>query len=122
MDTYSFEFRLSHIAHHVQLPSPPAVPSQAHLPREERLPPLIVINMQMPDYPVRCAGVPLPPQPVCRLSSSVGFFHARLTLLLQTGCDTATCSMITQLQRRSGLIQEHRALMSVLSGVPHLMI
>lgn len=53
MDAYSFDFRLGHIAHHVQLPPPPSVPSQAHLPREDRLPPLIVVNMQMPDYPVR---------------------------------------------------------------------
>jgi hypothetical protein len=52
VDAYSFEFRLSHIAKHVQLPPPPAVPSQAHLPREDRLPTLLVVNMQMPDYPV----------------------------------------------------------------------
>jgi hypothetical protein len=52
VDAYSFDFKLSHIAKHVQLPAPPTLPSQAHLPREDRLPPLIVVNMQMPDYPV----------------------------------------------------------------------
>lgn len=52
VDAYSFDFKLMHIAKHVQLPAPPTLPSQAHLPREDRLPPLIVVNMQMPDYPV----------------------------------------------------------------------
>lgn len=51
VDLYSFEFKLSHIAKHVQLPTPPPLGDLSSLPAKERLPPLLVINIQLPDYP-----------------------------------------------------------------------
>lgn len=52
MDIYSFDFKLGHIAKHVQLPPVPQLGDMSGLPREERLPPLLVVNIQLPDYPV----------------------------------------------------------------------
>ena len=52
-DIYAFDFKLNHIAKHVQLPSPPVIGDQSHLPPEQRLPPLLNINLQLPLYPVR---------------------------------------------------------------------
>jgi len=56
VDLYSFDFRLGHIAKHVQLPPLPALGDQSHLPREQRLPPLLIVNIQLPEYPVRFHG------------------------------------------------------------------
>lgn len=53
VDLYSFDFRLGHIAKHVQLPPLPALGDQSHVPREQRLPPLLIVNIQLPEYPVR---------------------------------------------------------------------
>lgn len=55
MDLYSFDFKLGHIAKHVQLPPAPQLGDLSGVPREERLPPLLVVNIQLPDYPVRRA-------------------------------------------------------------------
>lgn len=53
-DIYSFDFKISHIAQHVQLPKPPRLgPGAAELPPGERLPPILVINLQLPMYSVR---------------------------------------------------------------------
>ena len=52
-DLYAFDFKLAHIAQHVLLPPAPNVPDQSHLPPEEQLPPLLIINIQLPGYPVR---------------------------------------------------------------------
>jgi hypothetical protein len=51
-DLYAFDFKLNHIAQHVLLPAPPDVPDQTHLPPEEQIPPLLVVNIQLPGYPV----------------------------------------------------------------------
>jgi len=51
MDLYSFDFKLGHIAKHVQLPPAPQLGDLSGVPREERLPPLLVVNIQLPDYP-----------------------------------------------------------------------
>ena len=51
---YSFEFKIFDIAHHVQLPKPPKLgPRALALPPGERLPPILVINLQLPMYGVR---------------------------------------------------------------------
>ncbi len=56
-DIYSFEFKIFHIAQHVQLPKPPRLgPKALALPPHERLPPILVINMQLPMYSVRPRG------------------------------------------------------------------
>ena len=52
-DLYAFDFKLSHIAKHVLLPPAPNVPDQSHLPADEQIPPLLVVNIQLPGYPVR---------------------------------------------------------------------
>ena len=53
-DIYSFDFKIAHIARHIQLPEPPALGAQARLlPPSEQVPPLLVLNIQLPMYPVR---------------------------------------------------------------------
>lgn len=68
MDIYSFDFKLGHIAKHVQLPPVPQLGDMSGLPREERLPPLLVVNIQLPDYPVSGSLASLPPRPHTRPS------------------------------------------------------
>jgi hypothetical protein len=54
-DIYSFDFKLNHIAKHVQLPEAPKLgPAASALPPQESVPPFLVINVQLPTYPVRC--------------------------------------------------------------------
>lgn len=56
-DVYSFEFKINHIARHIRLPDPPVLgPAALARPPERRLPPLLVVNVQLPMYPVE----PLP--------------------------------------------------------------
>lgn len=51
VDIYSFDFKLFHIAQHIQLPDPPRLGPEAQaLPRDQQLPPLLVINLQLPSY------------------------------------------------------------------------
>lgn len=53
VDVYSFDFKLDHIAKHLQLPAAPRLgPAAMELPPEERLPPVLVVNLQLPTYPV----------------------------------------------------------------------
>ena len=53
VDVYSFDFKLDHIAKHLQLPAAPRLgPAAMELPAEERLPPVLVVNLQLPTYPV----------------------------------------------------------------------
>lgn len=53
-DVYSFEFKINHIARHIRLPDAPALgPVARGLPPEQRPPPLLIINIQLPMYPVR---------------------------------------------------------------------
>ena len=53
-DVYSFEFKINHIARHIRLPDAPVLgPGARGLPPEQRPPPLLVINIQLPMYPVR---------------------------------------------------------------------
>lgn len=58
-DLFSFDQKIHNIAHHIDLPAPPRV-SAAHsaLPPEERLPLILIINLQLPSYVVR-AGTSL---------------------------------------------------------------
>lgn len=52
VDIYSFEQKLHHIARHVVLPQPPELgPGYHALQGDERIPPLLVINVQLPNYP-----------------------------------------------------------------------
>ena len=52
-DVYSFEFKINHIARHIRLPDPPVLgPAALARPPERRLPPLLVVNVQLPMYPV----------------------------------------------------------------------
>ena len=57
-DLYAFDFKLNHIAQHVLLPPAPDVPDQTHLQPEEQLPPLLVVNIQLPGYPVSTQSRP----------------------------------------------------------------
>ena len=53
VDVYSFDFKLDHIAKHLHLPAAPRLgPAAMELPPEERLPPVLVVNLQLPTYPV----------------------------------------------------------------------
>lgn len=59
VDFYSFDFKINHIAKHIQLPPAPALgPGALAVPPGERLPPLLIVNIQLPTYTVRgsCAG------------------------------------------------------------------
>lgn len=51
-DIYAFDIKLNHIAKHVQLPVAPVLGDMSHLPPEERLPPLLIVNIQLPLYQV----------------------------------------------------------------------
>jgi hypothetical protein len=54
VDIYSFDFKISHIARHIRLPeTPPAGPAALARPPERRVPSLLIINVQLPMYPVR---------------------------------------------------------------------
>lgn len=57
VDLYSFDFKINHVAKHVELPPLPA-PSEAHAALEphDRLPPLLVLNIQLPTYPASLWG------------------------------------------------------------------
>eukprot|EP00891_Asterochloris_glomerata_P002962 jgi/Astpho2/2962/Aster-03283 len=51
VDVYSFDFKIHHIARHIQLPDEPVVSAVAKdLPPDEQLPPLLIINVQLPTY------------------------------------------------------------------------
>ncbi|KAL4439907.1 hypothetical protein ABPG75_002908 [Micractinium tetrahymenae] len=51
VDIYSFDFKLFHIAQHIQLPDPPRLgPEALALPQDQQLPPLLIINLQLPFY------------------------------------------------------------------------
>ncbi len=53
VDIYSFDFKLNHIAKHLKLPAAPRLgPAALDMPPEERLPPVLVVNVQLPNYPV----------------------------------------------------------------------
>ena len=56
-DLYSFDFKINHIAKHVVLPPLPAPsPGHAALAPHDRLPPLLVLNIQLPTYPASIWG------------------------------------------------------------------
>lgn len=56
-DIYSFEFKLNHIAQHVELPTPPVLGAAAQaLPPGQKIPPLLIINLQLPTYPPSLFG------------------------------------------------------------------
>lgn len=53
VDIYSFDFKLNHIAKHLRLPQAATMgPAAQQLPPSERLPPIVLINLQLPTYPV----------------------------------------------------------------------
>ncbi|PSC69289.1 plant F14N23-31 [Micractinium conductrix] len=57
VDVYSFDFKLFHIAQHVQLPEAPRLgPEALALPHDQQLPPLLIINLQLPWYPPSLFG------------------------------------------------------------------
>ena len=56
VDIYSFDFKLNHIAKHLSLPAAPRLgPGALDMPPEERLPPVLIFNVQLPNYPVSSA-------------------------------------------------------------------
>ena len=64
-DIYSFDFKINHISRHIQLPEPPALGPEARaLPPGQQLPPLLVLNIQLPTYSVRppCPFFPTHPR------------------------------------------------------------
>jgi hypothetical protein len=57
VDVYTFDFKIYHIAQHVTLPPAPVLgPGAAELPADQALPPLLIINMQLPTYPPSLFG------------------------------------------------------------------
>ncbi|KAG7670656.1 hypothetical protein Ndes2526B_g00441 [Nannochloris sp. 'desiccata'] len=51
VDMYSFDRKLFHIAQHVELPAAPKLgPEALALPQNQRLPPLLIITLQLPTY------------------------------------------------------------------------
>ncbi len=56
VDIYTFDFKLNHIAKHLKLPAAPRLgPAALDMPQGERLPPVMVVNVQLPAYPVSSA-------------------------------------------------------------------
>ena len=54
VDIYSFEQKISHIARRINLPEPPELGPGYHTLRgSEKIPPMLVINVQLPTYAVR---------------------------------------------------------------------
>ena len=54
VDAYSFEQKIHHIAQHVELPPAPKLgPDASALPPAQQIPPLLIINIQLPLYSVR---------------------------------------------------------------------
>ena len=50
-DLFAFERKIYHIAHHIDLPPSPTLGAACEaLPAEERLPPVMIINLQLPSY------------------------------------------------------------------------
>lgn len=63
-DIYSFDFKINHISRHIQLPEVPSLgPAARALPQGQQVPPLLVLNIQLPTYPVRA------PSPSCSASA-----------------------------------------------------
>lgn len=57
VDIYSFDFKLNHIAKHMKLPAAPKLgPAALDMPPGERLPPVLVFNVQLPNYPASLFG------------------------------------------------------------------
>lgn len=57
VDIYTFDFKLNHIAKHLQLPATPKLgPAALDMPPGERLPPVLVVNVQLPAYPASLFG------------------------------------------------------------------
>lgn len=53
VDAYSFEQKIHHIAQHIQLPEAPKVgPDLAAAPKDNQIPPLLILNIQLPTYKV----------------------------------------------------------------------
>lgn len=53
VDMYQFDFKIHHIAQHVQLPATPTLSEAAlALPKKERLAPMLIFNLQLPTYSV----------------------------------------------------------------------
>jgi len=58
VDIYTFDFKLNHIAKHLKLPAAPRLgPAALDMPQEERLPPVLVVNVQLPAYPVSTQSI-----------------------------------------------------------------
>ena len=57
VDMYSFDTKLDHISQYIDLPTPPTLgPEALALPENERLPPLLIFNLQCPTYPPSVFG------------------------------------------------------------------
>lgn len=51
VDMYSFDTKVNHIARYIELPPAPTLgPEAAALPEDQRIPPLLIINLQLPTY------------------------------------------------------------------------
>lgn len=91
VDIYSFDFKLSHIAQHVQLPLPPSLGDLSGVPAKERLPPLLVVNIQLPDYPVTAAPLLLY---CCHTAAVLLFYCCSTAALLLCCCCTAALPLL----------------------------
>lgn len=92
VDVYSFDFKLDHIAKHLQLPAAPRLgPAAMQLPPEERLPPVLVINLQLPTYPVSDSGVLI----------TLSVLHSAPDYLMPAATGTPTCRQISWLRTQT---------------------
>ena len=81
---YSFDFKINHIARHIQLPAPQHLgPGAKSLSDAEQIPPLLVLNIQLPMYPVRIAHPHARSDPVHAHVTMCGSFLLVRTELLE---------------------------------------
>lgn len=95
VDIYTFDFKLNHIAKHLQLPATPKLgPAALDMPPGERLPPVLVVNVQLPAYPVSmAAGLPAC---TCMPCSNNNIFRFTLQLFFITSwCKTTICVLLS---------------------------
>lgn len=87
-DIYSFDQKIDHIARHVRLPDAPRLgPGALQGPHEDQIPPILIINVQLPTYSVS----PLH-RPVCKLCAAAnasGHRHADCQPFMSQSAESA---------------------------------
>ena len=96
-DIYSFDFKINHIARHIQLPEAPALGAAARaLPLGQQVPPLLVLNIQLPTYPVRCPDAVSLQARQSRLQVAFSrYMHFRWSVLRAPASSVYTCGSVS---------------------------